>query len=204
MKGKLCGRRPLPGWRGRLPYVRRDAQILGAKPPSHHPAKSASFSSWLYGNTANRIVQENRSACLSRSFGVPMYSKLKVLGDKSTHLSRHKVASTVLRGRSDLVSRWFIWGTKCFEKAGSPDRHRVSAPAYIKQKNPCLENEAGVLWKTNKPYRAFKTSLIALKFGRSFGVGVCSLYLMTPCLSMTKAARALAAPNPARSGKRTP
>src|SRR5882672_3214431 len=40
-------------------------------------------------------------------------------------------------------------------------------------------------------------SLMALKFGSSFGVGVCSLYCTTPPLSMTKAARAEVSPTPA-------
>src|SRR5438309_394795 len=46
--------------------------------------------------------------------------------------------------------------------------------------------------------------LIAWKFGSSFGVGVCSLYWMTPSLSMTNAARALTAPNPIKSGSSVP
>src|SRR5262245_32210992 len=41
------------------------------------------------------------------------------------------------------------------------------------------------------------------KLGRSFGVGVCSLYWMTPFLSMTKAARAAVSPTPASIGNTT-
>ena len=47
-------------------------------------------------------------------------------------------------------------------------------------------------------------SLIALKFGSSFGVGVCSLYWTTPSLSITNAARALTEPSPSRSGSNVP
>ena len=43
----------------------------------------------------------------------------------------------------------------------------------------------------------------AWKLGRSFGVGVCSAYCTTPCLSMTNAARAAVSPMPARLGKST-
>jgi len=43
----------------------------------------------------------------------------------------------------------------------------------------------------------------AAKFGRSFGVGVCSAYCTMPALSMTNAARADVSPTPASIGKRT-
>jgi hypothetical protein len=49
-----------------------------------------------------------------------------------------------------------------------------------------------------------RAALRALKLGRSFGVGVCSLYWMTPCLSTTNAARALTEPSPSRSGSNVP
>lgn len=49
-----------------------------------------------------------------------------------------------------------------------------------------------------------KVSLIASKFGRSFGVGVCSLYFTTPSLSMTNAARAATEPKPIKSSSNTP
>ena len=39
-------------------------------------------------------------------------------------------------------------------------------------------------------------ALIASKFGKSFGVGVCSLYCTTPFLSITNAARAAVSPTP--------
>ena len=56
-----------------------------------------------------------------------------------------------------------------------------------------------------RPYCNFaRVSLIAVKFGRSFGVGVCSLYCTTPFLSMTNAARAEVEPKPIRSGSSTP
>jgi hypothetical protein len=45
--------------------------------------------------------------------------------------------------------------------------------------------------------------LTASKFGRSLGVGVFSLYWMTPCLSMTNAARAAVSPTPASIGNTT-
>lgn len=48
-----------------------------------------------------------------------------------------------------------------------------------------------------------KVSFTALKFGKSFGVGVCSLYCTTPFLSMTNAARAAVSPTPANIGKTT-
>src|SRR5678809_1285730 len=67
--------------------------------------------------------------------------------------------------------------------------------------------------KTNRPERRFtarriyfslpRTSLMALKLGKSFGVGVCSLYCTTPFLSMTKAARAEVSPTPASIGNTT-
>jgi hypothetical protein len=41
------------------------------------------------------------------------------------------------------------------------------------------------------------------KCGRSFGLGVCSLYWTTPALSITKAARAAVSPTPASIGKTT-
>jgi len=43
----------------------------------------------------------------------------------------------------------------------------------------------------------------APKLGRSFGVGVCSLYCTIPCLSITKAARAEVSPTPASIGNNT-
>ena len=46
-------------------------------------------------------------------------------------------------------------------------------------------------------------ALTCSKLGRSFGVGVCSAYLMTPSWPMTKAARAAVSPTPANMGKRT-
>jgi len=46
-------------------------------------------------------------------------------------------------------------------------------------------------------------ALTASKFGKSFGVGVCSLYWMTPALSMTNAARADVSPTPASIGNTT-
>ena len=49
-----------------------------------------------------------------------------------------------------------------------------------------------------------RVSLIAAKFGRSFGVAVCSAYCTTPALSTTNAARALVEPKPSRSGSSTP
>lgn len=52
--------------------------------------------------------------------------------------------------------------------------------------------------------RPARTSLSFAKFGRSFGVGVCSAYCTTPCLSITKAARAEVSPTPARFGNSTP
>ncbi len=48
-----------------------------------------------------------------------------------------------------------------------------------------------------------RISFTAAKFGRSFGVAVCSAYWMTPFLSMTKAARAAVSPMPASPGKTT-
>ena len=46
-------------------------------------------------------------------------------------------------------------------------------------------------------------ALTASKFGRSFGVAVCSLYCTTPALSMTNAARADVSPTPASIGNTT-
>src|SRR3954468_18676868 len=48
-----------------------------------------------------------------------------------------------------------------------------------------------------------KAALTLLKSGRSFGVGVCSAYLITPSLPMTNAARADVSPTPARFGNTT-
>jgi hypothetical protein len=48
-----------------------------------------------------------------------------------------------------------------------------------------------------------KAPLTASKFGRSLGVGVFSLYWMTPCLSITNAARAAVSPTPASIGNTT-
>src|SRR5476649_1624062 len=47
------------------------------------------------------------------------------------------------------------------------------------------------------------TALTASKFGKSFGVGVCSLYCTTPFLSITNAARAAVSPTPASIGNTT-
>ena len=48
-----------------------------------------------------------------------------------------------------------------------------------------------------------RAALTALKFGNSFGLGVCSLYWIMPLLSTTKAARAAVSPIPASIGKTT-
>ncbi len=60
------------------------------------------------------------------------------------------------------------------------------------------------LWKAPAYFSLASVSLIALKFGNSFGDGVCSLYCTTPCLSMTIAARALTDPSPRRSASSVP
>src|SRR5436190_1985263 len=53
-------------------------------------------------------------------------------------------------------------------------------------------------------YFSFASALLtASKLGRSFGVGVCSLYCTTSLLSMTKAARAAVSPIPTSIGKTT-
>jgi len=55
-----------------------------------------------------------------------------------------------------------------------------------------------------KIYFSFASAaLIASKFGKSFGVAVCSLYCTTPFLSMTNAARADVSPTPASIGNTT-
>src|SRR5580765_3189087 len=48
-----------------------------------------------------------------------------------------------------------------------------------------------------------RAALTASKFGKSFGVGVCSLYCTTPLLSITNAARAAVSPTPASIGNTT-
>lgn len=53
-------------------------------------------------------------------------------------------------------------------------------------------------------FKPAKVVLIAAKFGRSFGVGVCSAYCTTPFRSITNAARAEVAPKPSRSSSSTP
>jgi hypothetical protein len=55
-----------------------------------------------------------------------------------------------------------------------------------------------------EPDQLASAALIASKFGRSFGVGVCSAYYTTPSRPMTKAARAAVSPTPASIGKSTP
>ena len=52
-----------------------------------------------------------------------------------------------------------------------------------------------------QPVHFFSAAWTAAKFGRSFGVGVCSEYLITPSLPTTNAARADVSPMPARLGK---
>src|SRR5208283_5037452 len=57
---------------------------------------------------------------------------------------------------------------------------------------------------SQKDYFNFASAvLMASKFGRSFGVSVCSLYCTTPFLSITNAARAEVSPTPASIGKIT-
>src|SRR5260370_969981 len=54
-------------------------------------------------------------------------------------------------------------------------------------------------YHSRRPYFSLaNVSLTFSKLGKSFGVGVCSLYLTTPFLSITNAARPAVAPAPAR------
>ena len=92
--------------------------------------------------------------------------------------------------------------------SGDVLRDKSRTPGHIprmraNKRMPGGKPAAGVNTETSY-FSLPSVSLIAWKFGNSFGVGVCSLYWMTPFLSMTNAARALTAPNPIKSGNSVP
>ncbi|GEM_PF-1456955 len=87
-------------------------------------------------------------------------------------------------------------------------RHQQTRMSAL-QNLPTKKNQAarvgglnGFGWPGNY-FNFASAALRASKFGRSFGVGVCSLYCTTPCLSITNAARAAVSPTPASIGNTT-
>ena len=98
---------------------------------------------------------------------------------------------------------------------GNENSHLTSIPegrrAPPERQNRLLCFELGALIERAPPsysaksgQQAAKAAWILVKSGSSSGVGVCSECLITPFLSMTKAARALTEPSPIRSERRVP
>ena len=85
-----------------------------------------------------------------------------------------------------------------------PRNPRLNSVAKKRKRTELAFRPFVKLFSANAYFNFARTSFTALKFGRSFTVGVCSAYWMTPFLSTTNAARALTAPKPARSSSNTP
>ena len=131
--------------------------------------------------------------------------KMKVLGRKPTLLSPGeslREAMILIRQAEQLSPyprpRGFVHKARTYEDYA---RWRRSQPKRNgREMNPARPEEASARAYFNLARQSFTAS----KFGKSFGVAVCSEYCTVPCLSITNAARAEVSPTPASMGKRTP